>query len=163
MNKGTVSRPRVRCRLVAQEFAKGEVRDALFAGTPPLFAVKLLFSDCVTNVDKRDPKCIMCVDVAAGFLYGETKFGIYIELPARNPKSKSKKFVGKLKKAMYGTRDAPQVWYEEAKKLLTGFGFVAELFESLFVLSPRKRYSYSGTCGRLFVYRYSGTSKFGER
>ena len=35
VNKGTVEDPNVRCRLVAQEFAKGEERDDLFAGTPP--------------------------------------------------------------------------------------------------------------------------------
>ena len=35
VNKGTVEDPNVRCRLVAQEFAKGEVRDDLFAATPP--------------------------------------------------------------------------------------------------------------------------------
>ena len=32
----------VRCRLVAQEFAHGDPRDDLFAGTPPLFAARLL-------------------------------------------------------------------------------------------------------------------------
>jgi len=35
VNKGTVDDPNIRCRLVAQEFAKGEERDDLFAGTLP--------------------------------------------------------------------------------------------------------------------------------
>ena len=34
----------VRCRLVAQEFATGDPRSDLFAGTPPLFAARLLTS-----------------------------------------------------------------------------------------------------------------------
>ena len=33
VNKGSQEAPKVRCRLVAQEFAGGEVRDDLFAGS----------------------------------------------------------------------------------------------------------------------------------
>ena len=36
-NKGTKNKPIVKCRLVAMEFAHGEVRDDLFAGTLPFF------------------------------------------------------------------------------------------------------------------------------
>ena len=38
-----------RSRLCAQEFAKGEQRDDLFAGTPPLPATKLLASLCAST------------------------------------------------------------------------------------------------------------------
>lgn len=34
VNKGSEVDPQVRCRLVAQEFARGESRDDLFAGPP---------------------------------------------------------------------------------------------------------------------------------
>ena len=59
-----------------------------------------------------------------GVLYGNIKRDVYIELPSRDPRAQSKKWVGKLLKAMYGTRDAPQVWYEEVRKLMIGLGFV---------------------------------------
>ena len=109
VNKGTVEDPQIRCRLVAQEFARGETRDDLFAATPPLFAMKSIISDVATNVNSADPKCLMRIDVtAAFFLYGETERELYIELPRRDPRAGSKRCVAKLKKAMCGTRDAPR-------------------------------------------------------
>ena len=44
VKKGVHREPNVRCRLVAQEFPCGEVRDDLFAGTPLLDAMKSLIS-----------------------------------------------------------------------------------------------------------------------
>ena len=32
-------------------------------------------------------------------------------------------YMGKLNKAMYGTRDAPQVWQEEVRATMTALGF----------------------------------------
>ena len=78
VNKGSVEDPQVRCRLVAQEFAKGEIRDDLFAATPPLSALKLLISDVATNPDPNDPKCLMSLDVTAAFLYGDIQRDVYI-------------------------------------------------------------------------------------
>ena len=48
---------------------------------------------------------------------------MYIELPAEDPGSISGKVVGKLEKASYGTRDAPQAWLHELSKTLVGIGF----------------------------------------
>ena len=95
----------------------------MFAATPPLFAMKTLISDVATNVRKDDPKCLMAIDVSAAFLYGKTKRDLYIELPKRDPRSGNKRWVAKLLKAMYGTRDAPQVWYGEVKKVMAALGF----------------------------------------
>ena len=69
----------------------------------------------------------MCVDVSAAVLYGDIKRDVYIELPSRDPRAKTNKWVGKLFKAMYGTRDAPQVWYEEVRRLMVGLGFTQSL------------------------------------
>ena len=113
--------PNVRCRLVAQEFAKGEERDDLFAGTPPLYVMKMLLSDVASN--RAEAKCIMVLDAKCAFLYGSTPRDIYIELPDEDPMSADKDYVGKLLKAMYGTRDAPAVWQEEVRKLLVANGF----------------------------------------
>ena len=113
--------PNVRCRLVAQEFAKGEDRDNLFAGTPPLFVMKMLLSDMAIHQSMK--KCLMVLDVKCAFLYGRTPRDIYIELPDEDPMSADKDYVGKLLKAMYGTRDAPAVWQEEVRALLITLGF----------------------------------------
>lgn len=123
VNKGTVADPNVRCRLVAQEYAKGEIRDDLFAATPPLFALKLLLSDVASLKETGGKKCIMTLDVKAAFLYGDTKRDVYIELPKEDPWADDFIWVGKLRKAMYGTRDAPQVWYEEVRALMLLLGF----------------------------------------
>ena len=46
------------------------------------------------------------MDIKKAFLYGKISKNVYIELPAEDPMSEGGHFVGKLDKAMYGTRDA---------------------------------------------------------
>ena len=48
MNKGDISNPEYRSRLVAKEIKKDKRQD-LFAATPPLECKKLLFSMAVTK------------------------------------------------------------------------------------------------------------------
>ena len=64
-NKGTKEAPNVRCRLVCQEYASGNPRDDLFAGTPPLSAAKLLVSDVASH---HEEKCLLILDVSCAFL-----------------------------------------------------------------------------------------------
>ena len=55
----------VRCRFVAQEFAKGDPREDLFAGTPPLFSARLLVSRTASS---PEPQCtLMVLDVSCAF------------------------------------------------------------------------------------------------
>ena len=54
VNKGTREVPKVRSRLVGQEFAHGERRDDLYAPTPPLAAARFLLSTCASR-GKRGP------------------------------------------------------------------------------------------------------------
>ena len=123
-NKGSREKPQVRSRLVGQEFAHGEARDDLFAATPPLVASRLLVSGVASRGRRgADGNRILLLDVKKAFLYGRIKRSVYIELPAEDEKSTSGKYVGKLVKAMYGTRDAPQVWQEEVQKTMEELGF----------------------------------------
>ena len=64
----------------------------------------------------------MVIDVKGAFLYGKTKRRVYIWLPNEDPMSQ-KGYMGKLERAMYGTRDAPQVWQEEVRNTMEGLGF----------------------------------------
>ena len=125
-NKGTRENPEVRRRLVGQEFAKGEVRDDLFAATPPLVATRMLLSR-VASRGSRGPGNyrVLLLDVKKAFLYGKIRRRVYIELPAEDEMSKTGKYVGRLVKAMYGTRDAPQVWQTEVRKTMQEMGFEA--------------------------------------
>jgi len=123
-NKGTAESPEVRSRLVGQEFARGEVRDDLFAATPPLLASRMLLSATASR-SRHGPgdHRIMLLDVKKAFLYGKIQRKVYIELPKEDPKSESGRYVGRLIKAMYGTRDAPQVWQAEVRRTMEELGF----------------------------------------
>ena len=50
----------------------------------------------------------MVLDMKPAFLYGETKRGIYLELPDADRNGLIPQLVGKLHKAFCGTRDALQ-------------------------------------------------------
>ena len=76
----------------------------------------------------------MVLDVKGAFLYGKTKRNVYIWLPSEDPKNQEG-YMGKLEKAMYGTRDAPQVWQEEVRNTMTELGF--EEFTKLLHKSKR--------------------------
>ena len=69
----------------------------------------------------------MALDVTCAFLYAPCVRELFIELPADDPKSKTGKYVGKLKKALYGTRDTPQLWLSELKRTLEMLGFKSSL------------------------------------
>ena len=110
VNKGTKEVPKVRSRLTGQEFAHGERRDDLYAPTPPPAAARFLLSTCASQ-GKRGPGDyrILLLDIKKAFLYGKISRNVYIELLAEDPMSEGGggHLVGKMDKAMYGTRDAP--------------------------------------------------------
>ena len=64
----------------------------------------------------------MVMDVSCAFLYAPIKRSVYIELPDEDPMKKLG-YKGKLDKALYGTRDAPQAWAEELARALGELGF----------------------------------------
>ena len=72
---------KVRCRLVAQEFAGSDKREDLYAGTPPLSATRYLLSDSVSRGRKNKRLKLMVVDVKRAFLHGYCTRSVYIELP----------------------------------------------------------------------------------
>jgi len=111
----------VRCRFVAQEFAGNDARDDLFAGTPPLFAARMVVSIAATS--RTAMHSLMALDVGCAFLYAKAERDIYIEMPSSDPMSVSGFHVGKLNRALYGTRDAPTLWQKELGKTLAALGF----------------------------------------
>ena len=128
---------KVRCRLVAQEFAGKDKREDLYAGTPPLSATRYLLSDSVSRgssgcgnardsspwspTRKKSLRKLMVVDIKRAFLHGYCTRSIYIELPSSE--SQGGKYVGKLVRALYGTRDAPLAWQTVVKKDMKELGF----------------------------------------
>ena len=80
---------------MCQEFNDGTNKDELFAGTPPLYVMKLMLSVFASGGNQRSKK-LMIMDVKSAFLYGSVKRNIFIELPQEDPHSRSGRVVGKL-------------------------------------------------------------------
>ena len=106
VNKGAKEVPKVRSILVGQEFAHGQRRDDLYDPTPPLAPARYLLSTCA-SWGKQGPgnHRILLLDIRKAFLYEKISKTVHIELPSEDPMSKGGNMVGKLDKALYGTRD----------------------------------------------------------
>ena len=136
-NKGTVSAPQVKARLVAQEFATPEGRGELFAGTPGLAVLRTLISNLMTG-NKDCGRVAMVLDVKHALLYGIAKRNIFVRLPVDACDSSSGRTYARLLKSLYGTRDAPQIWQEHLTSTLREMGFRASrLHVGVFVHDER--------------------------
>ena len=123
-NKGDLSEPDVRCRLVAQEVNHGDgPTEAFYAATPPLEAKRLLFSQWAKE-QKRHGKHLKLsfVDIRKAYFNGKPKRSLYVRLPPELGLPKD--VVGKLDRCMYGTRDAGAIWETCYVDCLVGLGFV---------------------------------------
>ena len=65
----------------------------------------------------------MLADVKTAFLYGDARRSLHVELPPDDPLAASGRYVGKLERAMYGTRDAPMIWQDHLRKTLLDMKF----------------------------------------
>ena len=70
----------------------------------------------------------MVMDVKCAFLYGKMKRNIYIELPTQDERY-GKNLVGKLIKAMYWTRDAPQIWEDLVQETMASLGMQSSMIQ----------------------------------
>ena len=123
-DKGVAGSPKIRSRLVCQEFAFGNATAEMFAPTPPLSATRYVVSDLASR-SKHGPgdHRLMLLDFKRAFLYGDVERQIFIELPEDDSRRMGGANVGLLRKAMYGTRDAPAVWQRLVRKVLLEQGF----------------------------------------
>ena len=114
----------VRCRLVAQEFAGSDKREDLYAGTPPMAATRYLLSDSVSrgSVAQIRRRKLMVLDIKRAFLHGIATRTLYVELP--DEESEGGKYVGRLNKTLYGTRDAPVAWLRAVRGDMETLGFL---------------------------------------
>merc|ERR1711954_121436 len=150
-NKGTKHKPQVKCRLVAQELAYGTRMDELFANTPSLSCVKMAMVHAAQEGKHRK---LMTLDVKSAFLYGAARRKIYIELPGADPQAGGSK-VRVLHKALYGTRDAPQIWQHEVRRTLTELGFLQSV--------PQPSVYIRDKTGLYFVAHVDGFLTVGDR
>ena len=123
-NKAAVGLPPdIRSRYVAKEFVTTS-RDDLFAGTPSLETAKLMISMAASG-GRRWAQRVMVMDVKRAFLHAPTQREVYIRLPAEDMEGDSESMVGRLRKALYGTRDAPQSWQAHITAVMRKLGFAA--------------------------------------
>ena len=116
-NKGDASQPVVRCRYVAQEIAFSR-SDDFFAATPPLEALRLLISHAASN--RKQGYKILVMDARKAHLHAYADREIYVELP---PEIRRPGFCAKLRRCLYGTRDAPARWEAYLAQELVKAGF----------------------------------------
>ena len=103
-NKGDSQNPDVRARLVACEV--GQSKEATYvASTPPLEALRLLFSQYATERTRQgQPLQLSFVDVRTAYFHGVPVRDLHVHFP-REMGAKAGR-VARLVRCMYGARDA---------------------------------------------------------
>ena len=86
--------------------------------------MRMLLSEAASRGEESRKTKLMVVDVRKAFLYGRMHRTVYIELPPEDPKAEGWKYVGRLRRAMYGTRDAPAEWQKVVSKVMKELNFV---------------------------------------
>ena len=125
INKGDSNHPIHRSRFVAKEFNDCE-SEGLFAGTPPLEALRLILSRAATRRQERlQYSTIMINDVSRAFFEAPIGRNVCIELPEEDLEEgdHQQDLVGLLRQSLYGTRDAAANFQKEVKKFMTRIGF----------------------------------------
>lgn len=107
--------PEVRFRLVAQWLCFGEHLDELFVGPLRLTRVNLLLS-----VAEEKYQSLMLLGAKCACLHGSMRRNGYIELPRHDPRHSEGQTIGNLRKAMYATGGAPQIWADTIREKMLG-------------------------------------------
>ena len=133
VNKGDVERPNYRSRLVGKEY-KTTPDDSLYASTPPLESLRLIVSRAATKYGRTGMmRELMINDVARAYFYAMATRDIYVEIPAEDEQA-GPDMVGKLRRCLYGTRDAATNWQTTLSDQLEAIGFKrGKAFPSVFV------------------------------
>ena len=134
INKGDKLNPNYRSRLVAREIDTHK-RDDLFAGTPPLEALKSILSMTASG---NKGETIMVNDVSRAFFHAKARREVYVQLASEDQFPGEERMCGKLNYSMYGTRDAAQNWANEYAGMLINIGFTQGL-ASPYVFYHRER------------------------
>ena len=124
VNKGDAQKPDIRARLVGMEVAYQKDVD-FFSATPPLEALKSLLSWVSTRPGKgkqeHGARKLMVVDAKKAHIHAWAQRELYIELP---PERAQPGMCGRLRRSLYGFRDAPALWEAYLASELERLGFV---------------------------------------
>ena len=109
----------IRSRMCARDF-KSDDRPDLYAGTPPLEALKAIISIAANN---KDTFSIMHIDVSRAYFHAKAQRPVLIRLPVEDRMGADAGKVGLMKKSMYGTRDAASNWERDWQEHVKKWGF----------------------------------------
>ena len=111
---------------MGKEFNDGTM-EGMFAGTPPLEALRYLVHDAAT-IEKGRTKVMMINDVARAFFEAKATRAVCIEIPEEDKAEKDwlHDNVGLLQRSLYGTRDAAMNWQEEVAREMKRWGLNKE-------------------------------------
>ena len=108
---------------MARGFAHGDPREDLFAETPPLFAARMGLSLAAST--KSSHVDLMALVVGCAFMFAGVDRELYIDFPSADSLYMSGEHVERLRRALYGARDAPMVWHRDRATTVQSFGFCA--------------------------------------
>ena len=114
VNKGS-DNPQIRARWVAHEFRGCGDKHEYFSETPDLALVKAVIAHAARWAEREDV-VVAVFDVRRAYFYAEEKRDTFVELPDYMPAEFRATHVGKLRKALYGTRPAAASWGDELRK-----------------------------------------------
>ena len=127
VNKGDRDSPKIRSRLVGREL-KAKTKDSLlahslFSAMPPWETIKSLLSLLVTDGVCTSELEVGIFDISRAHFQAPAARELYIELPSEDLLPQDGDAVGRLKRSMYGFRDASHEWMRDWQKLLEGEGY----------------------------------------
>ena len=79
---------------------------------------------------------IAVMDIKSAFLYADAERLVYVKLP--ESACRGDLVYGRLRKAMYGTRDAPQLWQVHLSRTLSAMGFVESVLQPGMYRHPKR-------------------------
>ena len=155
VNKRDEKCPKYRSRLVARELKKryrGGVSaephtpswEDFYASMPPISALRTLFALATTRrapgLDGRMRElpldlCLVFLDIKKAHFWADARRRLLVELPEETGVD-TQKFVGLLRKSLYGTRDAPANWEATILRVMTLLGFTQGRSNSCLYFHP---------------------------
>ena len=141
VNKGDRHSWQVRSRLVGKELkakTKGNLlAHELFSAMPPWEMIKALLSMLVTENSEELELGIF--DISRAHFMPACKRELYIELPPEAVGPNDGDVVGRLRRNMYGFRDAANGWLEDWQKLLSDHGYRVGTANGALFHNPEQR------------------------
>ena len=145
INKGDTSKPEYRSRLVGRELRVWDpFMSGTFAATPPTEALRFMLSSFMTKPRTTDAaakptaissstavrsaqrnRVLIVLDVSRAHFHPPAEREVYIDLPREDSVPG---MIGRLKRTIYGTRDAASAWERFYTEAFKHIGFIEGVF-----------------------------------